>query len=367
VHDDQPTPRTTASREAQVSLDALQANFTALSARASDLGVIADVRADGYGHGAVEVARATVASGADWLGVSSIADGIALRNAGLTVSILAMRVGKNDDLGEAVRHGVTPAVADVATLERVIDARVPELHLDVTVGGGGITPEVRDVSELVAAAVVAHDAERIRIGGLMGSPRAGAGPDPFDLARQALVGAGVEPAVVHRSTSASLVVGAAAEGTHVRLGRGLYGVSPVAGRDAADFGLVPAMTLTSRVLASKRVGAGEGVSYGYVYRTSRPSTLALCALGYADGIDRHACEGSVAWHDGAFYPIAGRVAMDVFMLDVGGDSISEGDTVILFGDPAKGAQSPDAWARSLGKQGAEVVSTLGPRVMRSYR
>jgi alanine racemase len=350
-----------------VSRGAIRGNYVALSTLAPGSGILADLRADGYGHGAAEVARVAVECGAEWLAVSTIAEGVALRDAGLVVPVLALRPGPGDDLGDAARHDVTPAIGDALGLDRAIAAGVAAVHLDVTVSQSGIAPDAGELNRLVAAAVSTHTAGRIRIGGLMGSPRGVGSADAFDDALARLHEAGIAPTVLHRSTSASLLAGSAPEGTHVRLGRGLYGVSPLAGRDAAEFGLVPAMTLTSRVLAVKAAGAGEGVSYGYVYRTSRPSTLALCALGYADGIDRHACDGSVAWHDGTLYPIAGRVAMDVFMLDVGGDHVSEGDAVILFGDPANGPQSPDAWARALGKEGAEVVSALGPRVTRSYR
>lgn len=151
------------------------------------------------------------------------------------------------------------------------------------------------------------------------------------------------------------------------LGTELYGLDSESHPEPQASGLAPVMTLAARVIAVKRAEAGVGVSYGYVYRTRAETTLAMVALGYSDGIDRHACEGAVAWFDGTVHPIAGRVAMDVFMLDTGNARVSLGDEVVLFGDPERGLPSPVDWARSLHKTGAEVTSMLGERIVRSYR
>ncbi|KQP55597.1 alanine racemase C-terminal domain-containing protein [Agreia sp. Leaf283] len=151
------------------------------------------------------------------------------------------------------------------------------------------------------------------------------------------------------------------------LGPQLFGLDSAELRDPRARGLLPALTLSARVLSVKTVGAGEGVSYGYVYRTPRATTLAMVCLGYSDGIDRHACDGGRAWFAGSTHPIAGRVAMDVFMLDVDDSPVSPGDEVVLFGDEQHGYPSPVAWAGALGKTGAEVTASLGDRIVRSYR
>ncbi|CAD5998902.1 alanine racemase [Agreia sp. COWG] len=151
------------------------------------------------------------------------------------------------------------------------------------------------------------------------------------------------------------------------LGPELFGLDSETVPDPAGRGLVPSMTLEATILATKRVGGGEGVSYGYVYTTRSDTTLAMVSLGYSDGIDRHACDGGVVWLHSALHPIAGRVAMDVFMIDVGDAPVQIGETAVLFGDPAHGHPSPSEWARALHKTGAEVTSTLGDRIIRSYR
>ncbi|WP_044438451.1 alanine racemase C-terminal domain-containing protein [Agreia bicolorata] len=150
------------------------------------------------------------------------------------------------------------------------------------------------------------------------------------------------------------------------IGPEIFGLDTATVPDPRGRGLLPAMTLSACVLSIKRVSADEGVSYGYVYRTARPTTLAMVCLGYSDGIDRHACNGGRAWFAGSTHPIAGRVAMDVFMLDVGENPVSPGDEVVLFGDEAKGYPSPVSWAASLGKTAAEVTASLGDRIVRSY-
>jgi alanine racemase len=150
------------------------------------------------------------------------------------------------------------------------------------------------------------------------------------------------------------------------VGPELFGLDSATDPDPRARGLLPALTLSARVLSVKKVGAGEGVSYGYVYRTAAPTTLAMVCLGYSDGIDRHACERGRAWFDGSTHPIAGRVAMDVFMLDVGDRAVSPGDEVVLFGDEGRGYPSPVSWAADLGKSAAEVTAALGDRIVRSH-
>jgi alanine racemase len=151
------------------------------------------------------------------------------------------------------------------------------------------------------------------------------------------------------------------------LGPQLFGLDSAELVDPRALGLLPALTLSARILSVKKVGRGEGVSYGYVYRTPRATTLAMVCLGYSDGIDRHACDRGRAWFAGTTHPIAGRVAMDVFMLDVDESPVSPGDEVVLFGDEQHGYPSPIAWAGALGKTGAEVTASLGDRIVRSYR
>ena len=152
----------------------------------------------------------------------------------------------------------------------------------------------------------------------------------------------------------------------VRLGIGIYGLSPLAGRSSAELGITPALELSAGVVSVKRVAAGSGVSYGYDYRTAADSTLVLVPLGYGDGIPRHASNRGPVRINGRTYTVSGRVAMDQFVVDVGDDTVRIGDRAVLFGDPATGAPPAEAWASSADTINYEIVTRLGGRIQRRY-
>jgi alanine racemase len=156
----------------------------------------------------------------------------------------------------------------------------------------------------------------------------------------------------------------------VRIGVGLYGLAPFNGHSGSEYGLKPAMTATSVVVQTKQVEAGVGVSYGYLYRTSGQTTLALIPVGYAEGLPRNASDqdGPVAEVsiNGKRYPVLSRIAMDQFVVDVGDDEVSVGDQVILFGDPATGVASADDWAIAASTINYEIVTCMGGRFVRKY-
>jgi alanine racemase len=150
----------------------------------------------------------------------------------------------------------------------------------------------------------------------------------------------------------------------VRIGIGLYGLSPFPGRSSADLGLRPAMTLRGAVAAVRRVPAGQGVSYGYDYRTTRETTLALVPLGYADGVPWQASDAGPVTIGGTRFRVAGRIAMDQFVVDVGDHPVAVGDEAVLFGDPTLGVPAADEWADAAGTINYEIVTRIGPRVPR---
>ncbi|MDQ0613739.1 alanine racemase [Microbacterium sp. W4I4] len=150
----------------------------------------------------------------------------------------------------------------------------------------------------------------------------------------------------------------------MRIGIGLYGLSPFADRTSADLGLRPAMTLRASVAAVRRVPAGSGVSYDYTYRCEHDTNLALVPLGYADGIPRQASERGPVLINGRRYRVAGRIAMDQFVVDVGEEQVAVGDEVVLFGDPTLGHPSATDWADAAGTINYEIVTRIGDRVPR---
>ena len=150
----------------------------------------------------------------------------------------------------------------------------------------------------------------------------------------------------------------------MRLGISIYGLSPFADRTSADLGLRPAMTLRAPVAAVRRVPAGHGVSYGYTHRTDRATTLVLVPLGYADGVPRQASGLGPVVIGGRRFTVAGRIAMDQFVVDVGDAPVAVGDEVVLFGNPTLGAPAAKEWADAAGTIDYEIVTRIGPRVPR---
>jgi alanine racemase len=246
------------------------------------------------------------------------------------------------------------------------------LKVDTGLGRNGIAPG--DWAEVFAAAAAHERAGRVTIRGLW-THLAGADDDSqlasFDEARQAAASAGLTPELFHAGATAAALRTPRARLDLVRLGIGMYGLSPFSADDgeapdAAALGLTPAMTLSATVVSAKRVAVGTGVSYGHDYVTPRETTLALVPLGYADGVPRHASSRVPVWINGTTYRVAGRVAMDQLVVDVGDDPVAVGDRAVLFGDPATGVPSADDWAAAAGTINYEIVTRIGPRVKRVY-
>lgn len=357
-------------REARIRLDALIGNLEVLRARVAPSAVMGVVKADAYGHGMIPIARALTDAGVDWLGVADIDEALALRAAGIDAPVLAWLHGAPADFASAAAAGVDVAVSSLAQLDAAAraGARV-HLKFDTGLSRNGIAPE--EAQTVIARAVEHERAGRLRVRGLMSHL---SGASPADDAQQcaafaALVerseSAGLEPQVRHLASSLAAITRPDARFDLVRLGIALYGVQPDAAVDVASVGLRPVMTLATSVAAVRRVPAGTGVSYGYAHRTDAPTTLALVPLGYADGIPRHASGRAEVAIGGVRYPQVGRIAMDQFVVDVGDAPVAVGDEVIVWGDPTEGAPSADQWADAAGTIGYEIVTRVGPRVVRA--
>lgn len=363
-------------RRAHVDLGALERNVARVAETVAPAEVMAVVKADGYGHGAVEVAKAALAGGASRLGVADVDEALALRAAGITAPVLAWLHGADPSFTAAVEADIAIGVSTAAQLQCAAEAGAPgrpavvHLKLDTGLGRNGLG---RDEWEPVFAAAARAAAEgRIEVEGLF-SHLSGA-DDSEDLAQlaafreaRALASAlGLEPRLEHlASTAAALRLPETRLGL-VRLGIGLYGLSPYDDGDAAALGLTPAMRLETRLISVKRVPAGTGVSYGYTYRPERDTWLGLVPLGYADGIPRHVSNRGSVWVGGSVHPIVGRVAMDQFVVDLGEHRAEVGDRVVLFGDPAEGYPSAHDWAIAASTIGYEIVTRLGGRVKRVH-
>jgi len=371
-------------REAVIDLGALTANVAHLRETVGTEHVMAVVKANAYGHGAVECARAALAGGADWLGVADTTEALELRAAGIDAPVLAWLHDPDADFGPAIEAGVDIGISSTAQLAAVARARQAladddrihglafvQLKLETGLSRNGISePEWTEAFALARDLELSGD---ILVRGVFShvsntSPEDDAAAvTVFTRGLAAATAAGLDPELRHLAASAAALRRPDARFNLVRLGIGIYGLSPFDDASSADLGLTPVMTLRGRVAAVRRVPAGRGVSYDYTYRTHRETTLALVPLGYAEGIPRHASNRAPVSIGGATFAISGRVAMDQFVVDVGDQDVHVGDEVVLFGDPATGAPSADDWAEAAQTINYEIVTRVGARVRRTYR
>lgn len=370
---------------AEIDLAALRANVRALRERAPGAALMAVVKADAYGHGAVPCARAAVAAGATWLGTATPQEALALRaEAGLPddVRIMCWLWTPGGPWREAIEARLDVSVSGMWALDEVTEAarqagltaRV-QLKADTGLGRGGCQPG-EDWAELVRAALRAEAEGTLRVTGLWshfaradepGDPSIAAQLTRFREMTAYAEQQGVRPEVRHIANSPATLTLPEAHYDLVRPGIAMYGVSPSPEVGTpADFGLRPVMTLSASLALVKQVPGGHGVSYGHHYTTPGDTTLGLVPLGYADGIPRHASSTGPVLVDGKWRTVAGRIAMDQFVVDLGGDRPEPGAEAVLFGPGDRGEPTAEDWAQAAGTIAYEIVTRIGPRVPRVY-
>lgn len=378
-------------REALINLDALAANVRSLAQTVGTPDVMVVVKANAYGHGMVECARAALAGGASWLGVADIDEALTLRRAGITAPILAWIHAPDETFDHAIAEQITLGLSSVEQLHAVAGAmdsattgaatgaatgevagKPARVHLKLETGlsRNGVSEPEWEVFFATAATLQA--AGTIVVEGIF-SHLSNTTPEDdlaqaavFDRGLAAAASAGLAPTLIHLAASATAVTMPALRYNMVRFGILAYGISPFEDRTAAALGLTPVMTLRARVVATRRVPAGAGVSYDFTYRTTTETTLALIPLGYGEGIPRAASGRAPVILGGQRFLIAGRVAMDQFIVDVGQAVVAVGDLVVLFGDPEAGHPTVTEWADVASTIGYEIVTRLGGRLERTF-
>jgi alanine racemase len=349
--------------ELTVDLGAVAANTRTLIGR-TRAQLMAVVKAGGFGHGAVAVARTALAAGATWLGVTSIAEALPLRAAGLTAPVLSWLNPVDLDVATAVRHGIDLAVPSLAHLDTIVrdapaTARI-HLHLDTGMARDGADPAEWDA--LCAAARRAEESGRVAVIGMMGhlacadGPADRAGREVFRRGLTTATARGLRPAVRHLAATSATLHDPDSHFDLVRAGAGLVGIDP-SGRTR----LRGALTLTAPVVTVRRVAAGTPVGYGHTWRAPRATTLATIGIGYADGLPRIAGPAAHVQLHGVRRAIAGRISMDQVVVDAGDLPVAPGDPVVVLG-PA-GPTVAD-WARWAGTIPHEIVTGFGPRLRR---
>ncbi|MFJ5706298.1 MULTISPECIES: alanine racemase [unclassified Streptomyces] len=368
---------------AEIDLGALRANVRALRARvAPHVRVMAVVKADAYGHGAERCARAALDAGAEWLGTATPQEALALRAAGITgVPVLCWLWTPGDPWDEGIEAGLDMAVSGRWALDEVTaaarrtggTARI-QLKADTGLGRNGCQPA--DWPELVAEALKAEKAGLVKVTGLWshfacadepGHPSIAAQLEVFRSMLDYAEKAGVEPEVRHIANSPATLTLPEAHFDLVRPGIAMYGVSPAPELGtSAELGLRPVMSLKASVALVKEVPPGHGVSYGHHYVTGGETTLGLIPVGYADGVPRHASGRGPVLVDGRVRTVAGRVAMDQFVVDLGGDRPAPGTEAVLFGSGEHGEPTAQDWAEAADTIAYEIVTRIGARVPRVY-
>ncbi|GAA3884593.1 alanine racemase [Leifsonia kafniensis] len=369
-------------REAVVDLDAIAANIRHLAqvVGGPDGGplVLAVVKANAYGHGAVPVARTALAAGARWLGVADIQEGLELRRAAIVAPILAWLHGPDADFAAAIAAEIDLGLSSLAQLDRAADAAAllgrsaaVQLKLETGLSRNGAAPD--EWAELFARAAVLEREGRVHVRGIMSHLSNTSPADDaesiacFDRGIASARAAGLAPELIHLAATAGALRVPESRYSMVRLGIAIYGLSPFDDADSKDLGLIPAMSVRGQIAAVRRVAAGAGVSYDYTWRAQVDSTLALVPLGYADGIPRQSSGRAEVQMGTSRYPVVGRIAMDQFVVNLGQDTAEVGDEVVLFGDPASGVPSATDWADAALSVNYEIVTRIGHRVTRSYR
>jgi alanine racemase len=364
--------------EVVVDLDAIAANTAALRERVGRP-LMAVVKADGYGHGMLPAARAALAGGADALGVAVIEEALALRAAGITVPLLAWLNAPGENFAAALAADVEVSVnASWGLAEVVAAARVTgttaRVHLTVDTGLSREGATAAEWPALVTAAARAQADGEVEVTGLWSHlayadapthPTIAAQVRAFEEAVGVAHAAGLTDARRHLANSAATIALPETWYDMVRPGVAIYGLDPLGG-DPAPYGLRPAMTVRARVILTKRVPAGVGVSYGHTYHPDRETTLALVPVGYADGVPRAAGNRAPVHAGGRQRPIAGRVCMDQFVLDVGDDRVAAGDEVVLWGPGERGEPTAQQWADAVDTIHYELVTRIGGRFARRY-
>lgn len=364
---------------AEVDLAAYEHNIGVLTRMVAPSRVWAVVKADAYGHGAVPLARAAVASGVEGLCVAVTAEGIELRRAGIDAPILLFSEQPIDDLDDIIGHGLTPTVyrtdhvdALAARIEHV-GARRLGVHVKVDTGMHRVGADPADVPGLVAR--IKHHAATLHFAGIYTHFAAADDPahpankiqsDRFDAVIDQL-GADSADVAVHAVNSAGAMSLPHQRRSLVRLGIATYGIIPGDGVADRCTELRPVMSLHARVSRVARIAAGEGVSYGHRFVAACDTTIATLPLGYADGVPRRLwSQGGEVLIGGHRRRIVGVVTMDQMMVDCGDDEVHVGDAAVLIGRQGNEAIRSEDWATALDTIGYEVTCGIGPRIPRVY-
>jgi len=366
-----------------VRLDKLVGNLRAIQNRVGkERRICAAVKADAYGHGAPEVARAVLGAGADCLGVATVQEGEILRREGIGAPILLFSQPLPEEIPQIIENGLSPFVSDcefVAALDTAATKAHTWLsvHLKIDTGMGrlGCAPdEAANLAAQLAACTAleyAGTATHLAVSDSADEKDVAYTELQLGLFLKALEGIrskGIDPGIVHAANSGAIIMHPKARFDMVRPGIALYGYKAVEetalGPDEPPLRVEPVMELRSRAALVKKVKKGESVSYGRTWVAPNDTVIAVLPVGYADGLPRQASNKWQVLIGGKTYPLVGTVCMDQCMADLGPTpEARRWDDAVVFGGPALGA---DALAERVGTISYEIVCNVNKRVPRVY-
>lgn len=360
-----------------IDLGAFAHNVRTVRARLqADCQLMAVVKADAYGHGAVPLARVALQHGATWLGVARPAEGVALRQAGIAAPILVLGALWRQEIPTILAYRLIPVVGSLAELTHLQQtvaqrAMTYPLHVKIDTGMGrlGVMPE--DVPAFLAALT---QCPQLRCEGLMTHLACADTPDAasvacqlarFRVVQQQWGSHGLAPRYIHAANSAGLYRYPASHGTLVRAGIVLYG-APTFGAPEVDR-LRPVLTWKTHVTRVQAVPAGCGIGYGHTFVTPRPSVIGTLPVGYADGLNRLLSNvGQVLIH-AQRVPVVGQICMDMCMVDLTDvPGVQVGDEAVLIGSQGGAQVTAAAMAAHCGTIPYEIFCGITQRIPRRY-
>jgi alanine racemase len=350
---------------------------------------LAVVKADGYGHGLLPVAKSALSAGASWLGVALLEEARALRQGGISAPIIAWLTPITDDFASAINQDIDIAIPSLSHLEAITSAarslgKCARVHLEVDTGmsrGGALN----EWSELASSAKTDQDSGLIKVIGIWSHfARADEAGHEFNNKQlENLKGAvaeaesvGITPEVIHLSNSAAAINDADSHFDLLRLGIAIYGLSPDVSHmgSSEKLNLKPAMSIRARIHLVKDIPAGSQVGYGGSAITKVDTKLGVIAMGYSDGIPRNANSDAGVLVGNKRAPIIGRVSMDQFVVDLGRDSSAKaGDWAYIIGSnpsdsyTSASSYTADSWASASATINYEIVTRIAARVKRIYQ
>ena len=374
--------------EVLIDLGAIRENIKYLMAK-SGKPALAVVKADGYGHGLLPVAKSALSAGASWLGVALLEEAKALRQGGINAPIIAWLTPVTDDFASAISEDIDIAIPSLAHLEAITSAarslgKCARIHLEVDTGmsrGGAL----HEWSELVRSAKSYQDSGLIKVIGIWShfarADEAGhefnnKQLENFKSAVAEAKSVGITPEVIHLSNSAAAINDADSHFDLLRLGIAIYGLSPDFSHmgSSEKLNLKPAMSIRARIHLVKDIPAGSQVGYGGSAITKVDTKLGVIAMGYSDGIPRNANSSAGVLVGNKRAPIIGRVSMDQFVVDLGRDSSAKaGDWAYIIGSnpsdsyTSASSYTADSWASASATINYEIVTRIAARVKRIYQ